>query len=167
MLGFESIRRRAGACVLIVTIMSCMPILPVMAKDVWSHKAESQDLSATEALNEQQLQALSAPDVPRDSGAVNAPRSLTTAIQQDQPVGWTLISGELVGKQLAQWGQMAGWRVIWSYKQDWIVPSAAVFQGDFASAVTQVLEDMAVEGAPVHGVFYQGNHTLVIMGGGQ
>lgn len=31
----------------------------------------------------------------------------------------------------------------------------------------QVLEDLAAEGASIHGVFYQGNYTLIVTGGQQ
>lgn len=167
MLGFRASQCGCvSAAVALVFLISLAASVPAVA--------DSSHTSAADALNAQQLQALSAPS------ALNAPpRSLTALIGRGQaggtgvdetqaaPSGWMLVSGELVGQQLARWGQMAGWQVIWSYKQDWVVPSAAIYQGDFTSAATQVLEDLASEGSPVHGIFYQGNHTLVITGGSQ
>lgn len=160
----------------------------LVATSAWAQQPAISGESPAEILNEQQLQLLSAAPGPceivTDAGA---PRSLQTFVQQDQtnggsgggsgcsgavapqamPSGWTLLAGELVGAQLARWGQNAGWHVIWSYSQDWIVPSSVTFQGDFTQAASQVLDDLSSEGALVHGVFYQGNHTLVITGGSQ
>lgn len=159
MLGFRGSRGRTRGHVPIAALLALLlgagAIAPV--------KADSSHMSAAEMLNAQQLQALS---------AAPAPRSLTATLEPGQadeaaPAAWRLMSGMLVGQQLASWGQAAGWRVIWNYNQDWLVPSAAVFQGDFTSAASQVLDYLAAEGAPVHGVFYQGNHTLVITGGSQ
>lgn len=144
-------------------------------------------LSPAETLNEQQLQSLSPVPGNCAGAAAGAPRSLQEFVQQNHangdasaasacgggeaeqaiPAGWTLVAGELVGQQLARWGQSVGWHVVWNYNQDWTVPSSVTFQGDFSAAASQVLEDLASEGALIHGVFYQGNHTLVITGGGQ
>lgn len=77
---------------------------------------------------------------------------------------WLLVAGRPVGQQLTQWGQEAGWRVLWRSSQDWLVPNDAVFYGSFTDASSQVLQDLATEGAPIHGIFYQGNQTLVITG---
>lgn len=141
----------------------------------------SQELSTTEALNEQQLQALSAPGGAVSGGCAEgvgtAPRSLSGSLtpcgesvaapSEATASGWILYAGGLVGRQLVGWGQAAGWHVLWNCGRDWVVPSSVAFHGDFTSAASQVLEDLAAEGASVHGVFYQGNRTLVISGGSQ
>lgn len=142
--------------------------------------------SVADTLNEQQLQNLASDPVPVPCEAV-LPRTLSAPIQSRQivvvtshtdacnsyvtapppPVGWTLYAGQLVGKQIVNWGRSAGWRVIWRCHQDWVVPSSAEFHGDFTVVSSQVLEDLAAEGASIHGEFYQGNHTLVITGANQ
>lgn len=144
-------------------------------------------LSPAETLNEQQLQSLSPMPGNCAGAAAGAPRSLQEFVERNQvnggssaasdcggseaeqaiPAGWTLVAGELVGQQLASWGQSVGWHVVWNYNEDWTVPSSVTFQGNFSAAASQVLDDLASEGALIHGVFYQGNHTLVITGGGQ
>lgn len=166
MLSFKGFRCKEHAGMLLSVVLSAIVVAPAMAK--------TSPVSAAEALNAQQLRALSPAPTPNAS-----PRSLTALMtpgggagsdvqtQQAISTDWMLMSGELVGQQLARWGQRAGWRVIWNNNQDWIVPGASVFKGDFTEATTQVLEDLATEGASVHGVFYQGNHTLVITGGSQ
>lgn len=77
---------------------------------------------------------------------------------------WMLFAGDQVGQQLKQWGQESGWRVIWQSRQDWVVPNDTTFHGSFTDAASQVLQVLASEGAPIHGIFYQGNQTLVVTG---
>lgn len=106
-----------------------------------------ENLSPTEALNERELQSL----------------NNTTPAPPPAQV-WVLPAGSLVGKQLSEWGEKAGWHVIWNYKQDWTIPTSASFEGSFKSAATKVLQTLSAEGAPIHGTFYQGNQTLVVAG---
>lgn len=77
---------------------------------------------------------------------------------------WSLPAGQLVGQQISAWGQSVGWHVIWNVGQDWPVPRASSFQGTFSGAASQVIEDLAAQGAPIHATFYRGNHTLVVTG---
>lgn len=106
-------------------------------------------LDSAEDLNERELQSLSGANQNAAAPAIPSP-------------SWTLSAGGLVGKQIAGWGDASGWHVIWNCKRDWVVSSTTKFQGDFKAAASQVLEDISNEGAQIHGVFYQGNHTLVI-----
>ncbi|SHF60079.1 Toxin co-regulated pilus biosynthesis protein Q [Acidocella aminolytica 101 = DSM 11237] len=80
------------------------------------------------------------------------------------PPTWSLPAGQLVGRQISTWGESAGWHVIWNVGQDWPVPRASNFQGTFSGAASQVIEDLAAQGAPIHATFYRGNHTLVVTG---
>ena len=163
-------------------VLGAMLIYGSVAGRAVAQETNSQSLSSAEALNVQPLQAV--PSASGGCAASGAPQSLSGFVQQGQGIpasgcengaggqqaaqmDWVLSAGGLIGDQLVSWGQSAGWNVIWSSKQDWTVPSSAVFHGDFASAASQVLEDLSAEGASLHGVFYQGNHTLVITGGGQ
>lgn len=146
-----------------------------------AQKNTAYGLSPTEALNEQQLQNLKA--APGSGGCFGkscTPQSLSRFIQKEQSygcaaegitppaqMGWALVAGGLIGRQLINWGKTAGWQVIWRVQQDWAVPGSVEFYGDFTTATTQVIEDLAGEGASIHAVFYQGNRTLVITGGGQ
>lgn len=159
-----------------VIISSIVVVGPVFAKT-----KSSRWPSTAESLNEQELQKMSAVPVSSNCDS-RSPESLSAFVQLNQdsknacnevqvqpvsPPSWTLFSGSLVGKQIVNWGLEAGWHVIWQCNKDWVVPNSAEFQGDFVSATGQVLEDLAAEGAPVHGTFYTGNHTLVITDGGQ
>jgi hypothetical protein len=78
-----------------------------------------------------------------------------------EPV-WYLNANDLIGTDLKNWGQQAGWTVIWQAKQDWPVPTSTHFQGDFKTVASQVLNDLAAQGADIRGKFFAGNQTLVI-----
>lgn len=141
----------------------------------------SRGLSTTEALNEQQLQVLASQPESVDGLTKNcAPQSLSSFVQPKQiqvcgvgvssqapQTSWILSAGGLIGQQLINWGRTAGWQVIWQAQKDWSVPSAVEFYGNFTTATSQVLNDLAAQGASIHAVFYQGNRTLVITGGDQ
>lgn len=99
------------------------------------------------------------------SSALPALPTSSPAPRPPSPPEWVLYAGHPIGQELIQWGQESGWRVIWNPQQDWLVPNTTVFHGSFTNASSQVLEDLAAEGAPIHGIFYQGNQTLVITGG--
>jgi hypothetical protein len=79
---------------------------------------------------------------------------------------WTLTAGNTVGRELQAWGQKCGWKVIWNMPQDWSVPAAASFFGDFESAAAEVITTLAGNGALVRAQFFQGNRTMVVTGPG-
>lgn len=145
---------------------------------------------SAESLNQQELQSLShpggAPFVPTVPNPSQLPAVANTAPVVSRPIpvhveprpiptsvaprpvpapvvsDWTLASNSLIGKQLVAWGNQAGWHVVWNARQDWVVANSTKFSGDFQKAASQVLEFMAAQGAPIHGTFYTGNHTLVV-----
>lgn len=79
---------------------------------------------------------------------------------------WTLTAGRTIGQELQAWGAKAGWKVIWSMQKDWAVPASTVFTGDFKSAASDVIKNLASNGALVRAQFYDGNKTLVVVGPG-
>ena len=105
--------------------------------------------------------SINVPSLPVPPNAVAA-----VAVPPAPPVlpAWSLPAGQLVGRQLGTWGARAGWHVIWNVGQDWPVPRASTFRGTFSGAASQVIEDLAAQGAPIHATFYRGNHTLVVTG---
>lgn len=78
---------------------------------------------------------------------------------------WNLVSGELVGKQLSSWAERAGWVVKWNVDQDWSVPVATEYKGDFVKVAGNVVKALAADGVNIRAKFYEGNHVLVVSGG--
>lgn len=75
---------------------------------------------------------------------------------------YSLLAGQSLEPQLRAWGAKDGWEVIWSLQKDWIVPNGVTFQGSFESAIQQVVESLAANGANIQSDIYQGNKTIVI-----
>lgn len=94
-----------------------------------------------------------------------APSSSDTAVI-GQPIGstggFTLEAGRSLQIQLAGWAKSVGWSVVWNVPDDWIVPGNGVYPGDFPSAVGQVVEALASNGADVRADIWTGNQTVVI-----
>ena len=80
---------------------------------------------------------------------------------------WELVSGQLIGKALQAWGQRAGWSVFWQVGQDWTAPTSATFTGSFKTAASEVITDLAAQGANIRAVIHEGNHALVVFAPGQ
>lgn len=75
---------------------------------------------------------------------------------------WTLTKGGSVSSGLREWAQQAGWTLVWDMPKDWVVPNGVVFQGDFASAASQVIEALSKNGADVRADVYAANKTFVV-----
>lgn len=79
---------------------------------------------------------------------------------------WTLRQGYPIGQELEAWGKRAGWTVVWGLQRDVVAPSTTSFEGDFATAASDVIRTLAQNGALIHAQIFDGNHTLVVQGPG-
>lgn len=79
---------------------------------------------------------------------------------------WTLRQGYPIGQELEGWGKRAGWTVVWGLQRDVVAPSTTSFEGDFATAASDVIRTLAQNGALIHAQIFDGNHTLVVQGPG-
>lgn len=81
---------------------------------------------------------------------------------------WTLMGGSLLSKDLIGWGQQAGWSVQWNMSQTPIVPSTTNINGDFKSAITEVVRALRAEGVDIRVIFYNysGSNTVVLTSAG-
>jgi hypothetical protein len=106
---------------------------------------------------------------PRSAAAVVAAGARPPAVAQQaaKPApAWTLRAGRTIGQELAAWGEKAGWKVVWSMQKDWAIPANTSFEGDFKTAASAVITNLAGNGALVRAQFYDGNNTLVVIGPG-
>ena len=79
---------------------------------------------------------------------------------------WRVERDQAISQALAAWAARAGWVLQWEPNDDWLVPQATEFRGDFVTAAKALVEVLVAEGADVRATFYQGNKTLVIRAGG-
>lgn len=78
---------------------------------------------------------------------------------------WSAPAGRLLRQVLQDWGERAGWTVVWQSDHDYPVDAAATFSGDFTHAATELFEGFA-SAAPVPVAhFYKGNQVLLVQSG--
>jgi opacity protein-like surface antigen len=82
---------------------------------------------------------------------------------QGQAVGgaWRADKDRPLRTVLAEWGERAGWQIVWSSGFDYRLQAGATFGGDFIQAAGDLLRSVQSRPA-LTGMFYRGNRTLVI-----
>ena len=63
---------------------------------------------------------------------------------------------------LLEWGEVAGWRVVWNMDRDYALEAGAVFRGRFIDVASALLRSFARAMPAPKGTFYKGNKVLVI-----
>jgi hypothetical protein len=83
---------------------------------------------------------------------------------QAQPAGgtWRAEKDRALRTVLAEWGERAGWQVVWNSGFDYRLEAGASFSGDFIQASGDLLRSMQSARPAVTGTFFRGNRTLVI-----
>ncbi|WP_186308631.1 toxin co-regulated pilus biosynthesis Q family protein [Paraburkholderia sp. BCC1885] len=85
-----------------------------------------------------------------------------TAVSAASEPGFALQAGQSLQAQLQSWATDAGWTVVWTSPDDWVVPGGQRYAGPFADAARQVIEALALDGADIRADLYMGNRTLVV-----
>jgi len=103
-----------------------------------------------------------APAAALSDEAVQIPAQKTAQVAPVTTPAYALAAGESGEAQLLAWAKRAGWTVLWNVQDAWIVPGNKEYGNDFETAVKQVTEDLAANGADVLGDSWRGNHTIII-----
>ncbi len=75
---------------------------------------------------------------------------------------WEAPVGETLRNLLMQWGEQAGWTVVWKLDRDYNLEAGVVFRGKFTEVAAAFIRSFArATPAPI-GTFYKGNRVLVI-----
>ena len=75
---------------------------------------------------------------------------------------WNAESGSTLRQLLMDWGNKAGWTIVWKLDRDYNLEAGVVFNGTFTEVSSALVRSFArATPAPV-GTFYQGNRVLVI-----
>ncbi len=92
------------------------------------------------------------------------PAPVVSATQLTEEL-WIAASGRLLRDVLKEWGDRAGWTVVWQSSHEYPLDASATFSGDFTAAAVQLFEGFAeVAPAPL-AHFYKGNRVLVVLSG--
>lgn len=75
---------------------------------------------------------------------------------------WLATEGSSVRSLLTQWGDKAGWRVVWSTDREYILEAGAMFRGRFMDVASALIRSFARATPAPWGTFYKGNRVLVV-----
>ncbi|MCQ2914501.1 MAG: toxin co-regulated pilus biosynthesis Q family protein [Alphaproteobacteria bacterium] len=81
---------------------------------------------------------------------------------QDPVDDWLAPEGSTVRQLLLQWGDKAGWRVVWESDREYILEAGAMFRGRFMDVSSALLRSFARTRPAPWGTFYKGNRVLLI-----
>ena len=75
---------------------------------------------------------------------------------------WDAENGKTLRQLLLDWGNKAGWTVVWKLDRDYNLEAGVIFTGTFTDVSSALIRSFArATPAPI-GTFYQGNRVLVI-----
>ena len=75
---------------------------------------------------------------------------------------WVAQEGDSLRSLLQDWGDRAGWRVVWNTDREYLLEAGAVFRGDFMDVSSALVRAFARANPAPQGIFYKGNRVLVI-----
>ncbi len=75
---------------------------------------------------------------------------------------WLATEGSSVRSLLTEWGDKAGWRVVWSTDREYILEAGAMFRGRFMDVASALIRSFARAQPAPWGTFYKGNRVLLI-----
>jgi len=75
---------------------------------------------------------------------------------------WIANEGDTLRALLQEWGDRAGWRVVWSSDREYTLEAGAVFRGDFIDVTSALIRAFARATPAPQATFYRGNRVLVI-----
>jgi len=100
--------------------------------------------------------------LPTPSVSVRVPDGVADSVPKPK-ARWQLRKGALVHEELRVWAQLAGWEFRWHPGMTWNVVADTAFPGEFADAISRVIEALYREGHPVRLVLWEGNQVAEVV----
>lgn len=92
----------------------------------------------------------------KEEGSANAQNT------EDPVEDWLAEEGQNLKELVTEWGDRAGWRVVWKTNRNYPLTAGAMFRGRFADACAALIRSFArARPAPI-ATFYKGNRVLVV-----
>lgn len=100
--------------------------------------------------------------VPGSANSVEESSMDSTYDPADPVEDWLATEGSSVRSLLTEWGDKAGWRVIWSTDREYILEAGAMFRGRFMDVASALIRSFARAQPSPWGTFYKGNRVLLV-----
>lgn len=111
----------------------------------------------------QQLQNQNSSSTPEaNDSSSNASTDSELYDPADPVEDWLATEGSSVRNLLTEWGDKAGWRVVWSTDREYILEAGAMFRGRFMDVASALVRSFARARPAPWGTFYKGNRVLLV-----
>lgn len=80
---------------------------------------------------------------------------------------WHVEKGLMLSHMITDWGEEAGFNVVWRSPHDFVVQTDVVLNGTFPEAAGEVIESFKNANPPISGDFYISNRVLVVESGSE
>ncbi|MBO4520024.1 MAG: toxin co-regulated pilus biosynthesis Q family protein [Alphaproteobacteria bacterium] len=132
-------------------------------RGLYSYDSSKETNLNANTLNNAQSQA-PAPTV--DSSSATATETAASSEETYDPADpvedWLATEGSSVRSLLTEWGDKAGWRVIWNTDREYILEAGAMFRGRFMDVSSALIRSFARARPAPWGTFYKGNRVLLV-----
>ncbi|MBR1777660.1 MAG: toxin co-regulated pilus biosynthesis Q family protein [Alphaproteobacteria bacterium] len=131
----------------------------VGANGLYSYDSSKETALNANTLNQAQNQNTAASASAPASNASTAEEVYDPA---DPVEDWLATEGSSVRSLLTEWGDKAGWRVVWSTDREYILEAGAMFRGRFMDVASALIRSFARARPAPWGTFYKGNRVLLV-----
>lgn len=121
-----------------------------------------EDTQAEKERLQKEMEALKAEQARLAEEKAKVAKQIEESKKCDEIKDWVATEGSTLRGLLTEWGDEAGWRVVWNMDRDYTLEAGAVFRGRFMDVSAALLRSFARARPAPKGVFYKGNKVLVI-----
>lgn len=132
----------------------------VGSNGLYSYDSSTDSMLNAQTLNQMQGQGNS-PSASSSAGQNNSGAD-ETYDPTDPVEDWLATEGSSVRSLLTQWGDKAGWRIVWSTDREYVLEAGAMFRGRFMDVASALIRSFARTRPAPWGTFYKGNRVLLV-----
>lgn len=140
----------------------CPPTVEAAAEPNCPSTPQVKETQAEKERLQKEMEALKAEQARLAEEKAKVVKQIEESKKCDEIKDWVATEGSTLRGLLTEWGDEAGWRVVWNMDRDYTLEAGAVFRGRFMDVSAALLRSFARARPAPKGVFYKGNKVLVI-----